>query len=145
MGSPLTCVSGVSGAELKTRITRIMSGQVARKLDFRRKLLLGAAFILAVAAPIAAGMLHANPRRAESQAQNTTALLPPYATVSITPNKSGSDRPPLIMFGPDGFSTKNTSLQQVIRLVYGVEDDRIIGAPAWLASDKYDVEAKEVS
>ena len=145
VGSPLTCVSGVSGAELKTRITRIMSGQVARKLDFRRKLLLGAAFILAVAAPIAAGMLHANPRRAESQAQNTTALLPPYATVSITPNKSGSDRPPLIMFGPDGFSTKNTSLQQVIRLVYGVEDDRIIGAPAWLVSDKYDVEAKEVS
>jgi len=28
VGSPLTCVSGVTGAELKTRITRIMSGQV---------------------------------------------------------------------------------------------------------------------
>ena len=145
VGSPLACISGVTGADLKTRITRIMSGQVARKLDFRRKLLLGAAFILAVAAPIAAGILHANPRRAESQAQNTIALLPPYATVSITPNKSGSDRPPLIMFGPDGFSAKNASLQQVIRLVYGVEDDRIVGAPAWLASDKYDVEAKEES
>jgi bla regulator protein blaR1 len=57
----------------------------------------------------------------------------------------GSDRLPLIMFGPDGFSFKNASLQEVIRLAYGVEDDRIIGAPAWLASDKYDVEAKENS
>src|SRR5467141_4568190 len=46
VGSPLTCVSGVTGAELKTRITRIMSEQVARKLDFRRKLLLATAFVL---------------------------------------------------------------------------------------------------
>ena len=61
VGSPLTCVSGVTGAELKTRITRIMSGQVARKLDFRRKLLLGAAGALAVAAPIVAGAFHATP------------------------------------------------------------------------------------
>ena len=142
VGSPLTCVSGVTGAELKTRITRIMSGQVARKLDFRRKLLLGAAFILAVAAPIAAGILHANPRRAESQAQNTTALLPPYATVSITPSSSSGQNVGL-MFGPAGFVSKNSSLQQVIRVAYGVEDDRIVGAPAWLASEKYDVELSE--
>jgi uncharacterized protein (TIGR03435 family) len=141
VGSPLTCVSGVTGAELKTRITRIMSGQVARKLDFRRKVSLGAAFILAVAAPIAAGILHANPRRAESQTQNTTAPLPPYATVSITSSSSGGQNVGL-MFGPAGFVSKNSSLQQVIRVAYGVEDDRIVGAPAWLASEKYDVEVR---
>jgi uncharacterized protein (TIGR03435 family) len=33
-------------------------------------------------------------------------------------------------------------LQQVIRAAYGVEDDRIVGGPAWLSSEKYDVEAK---
>jgi len=54
VGSPLPCVSGVTGADLKRRIVRIMSDRVARKLDFRRKLLLAAAAILAVAAPIVA-------------------------------------------------------------------------------------------
>ena len=88
VGSPLTCVSGVTGAELKTRITRIMSDQVARKLDFSRKLLLATAFVLAVTAPIAAGILHANPRRTESQTQNTTPALPDHTTVSIAPSSS---------------------------------------------------------
>ena len=144
VGSPLTCVSGVTGAELKTRITRIMSGHVSRKLDVRRKLLLGAAFTLAVAAPIATGILHANPRRAESQAQNSTATLPAYATVSITPSSSSGDNV-VLMFGLGEFISKNASLQQVVRVVYGVEDDRIVGAPAWLSSEKYNVEAKEDS
>jgi bla regulator protein BlaR1 len=142
VGSPLTCVSGVTGAELKTRITRIMSGQVARKLDVRRKLLLAAAFILAVAAPIVAGMLHANARRAESQTQNTTVALPNHTTVSIAPSSSNGGNVTL-MFGPAGFVSKNSSLQQVIRVAYGVEDDRIVGAPTWLGSDKYDVELRE--
>jgi bla regulator protein blaR1 len=142
VGSPLACVSGVTGADLKKRITRIMTEQVARKLDFSRRLLLTAAAILAVAAPIATGMLHANPRRAPSQTGNMTAAIPAYATVSITSNKSGSDRVAL-MFGPNEFISKNASLQQVIRAAYGVEDDRISGAPDWLRSEKYDVEAKE--
>jgi beta-lactamase regulating signal transducer with metallopeptidase domain len=43
VGSPLTCVSGVTGADLKDRIARIMTERVAHKLDFSRKLLLGAA------------------------------------------------------------------------------------------------------
>jgi bla regulator protein blaR1 len=142
LGSPLPCVSGVTGADLKRRIVRIMSERVARKLDFRRKLLLAAATILAGAAPIVAGVVHPTPKRAASQPQNTIASVPAYATVSITPNKSGSDRVTL-MFGPDGFISNNASLQQVIRAAYGVEDDRISGAPAWLESEKYDVEAKE--
>jgi bla regulator protein blaR1 len=142
VGSPLTCVSGVTGAELKSRITRIMSHQVARKLDFSRKLLLGAGAVLAVAAPIAAGMLHAPPSRVASQFQNATVAIPAYATVMIAPSKSSGDT---LMFGSDEFISKNASLQQVIRVAYGVEDDRIVGAPTWLASEKYDVEAREDS
>jgi uncharacterized protein (TIGR03435 family) len=141
VGSALPCVSGVTGAELKTRITRIMSDQVARKLDISRKLLLIAATILAIAAPIAAGLFHANPGRAESQTQGTAAALPAYATVSITPTRSGGEKVTL-MFGPGEFASKNASLQQVIRAAYGVEDDRIAGSPVWLTSEKYDVDAK---
>ena len=50
---PLSCVSGVMGSELKRRIARILSGQAARKLDLRRKALLGLAGALALGAPLA--------------------------------------------------------------------------------------------
>src|SRR6266550_5074001 len=42
VGSPLAFVSGVTGADLKKRIARIMIGGFVRRLDFSRKLLLSA-------------------------------------------------------------------------------------------------------
>jgi beta-lactamase regulating signal transducer with metallopeptidase domain len=56
VGSPLTFVSGVTGADLKGRIARIMTDRVGRSLDFSRKLLLSTTGLLAVAAPIAFGI-----------------------------------------------------------------------------------------
>jgi bla regulator protein BlaR1 len=142
VGSPLPCVPGVTGADLKRRIARIMSERVARKLDFSRKLLLSAAAVLAIAAPILAGGLHLTPRRVASQIQTATRAVPAFSTVSIVPSNPGNNRVAL-WSGPNEFVSKNASLQQVIRAVYGVEDDRIIGAPVWLNSEKYDLEAKE--
>jgi uncharacterized protein (TIGR03435 family) len=57
--SPLACVSGVTGADLKKRIVRIVNAQRVRKLDFRRKFLLGMAAVLAVAVPVAFGLVQA--------------------------------------------------------------------------------------
>jgi uncharacterized protein (TIGR03435 family) len=142
VGSPLACVSGVTGAALQKRLAYIMTKNLSRKLGFSRKLLLGVAGLLAVAAPIAFGLLHATQTRAQSQAQITTPAVPSFETVSITPSKSGSHRD-ILMFGSDRFTSSNASLQQIIREAYGVEDDRISGAPAWLESEKYDVEAKD--
>jgi uncharacterized protein (TIGR03435 family) len=57
--SPLTCVSSVTGSELKQRIARIMSGQGVRKLDLRRKAALALTCVLAVGVPLTAGFLRA--------------------------------------------------------------------------------------
>jgi bla regulator protein blaR1 len=141
VGSPRHCVSGVTGADLKKRLARIMSGQSARKLNLSRRLLLFAGAILALAAPIAGGMFHRTKVRAASQTQTATGAVPAFATVSIAPSKPGNNRAAL-GFGPNEFVSKIASLQQVIRAAYGVEDDRIVGAPAWLSSEKYDFEAK---
>ena len=59
MEAPLSCVSGVTGANLKKRIVRIMSEQAGRKLDLGRKLLLALAGALAVTLPISFGLVHA--------------------------------------------------------------------------------------
>ena len=59
MGSPLPCVSGVTGADLKQRIVRIMTPESAMKLTLTRKLLLGAMAIGALAGPILVGLVKA--------------------------------------------------------------------------------------
>ncbi len=57
--SPLACVSGVTGADLKKRMVHIMSEQVARKLGFGSKCLLAGAAMMAIAAPIVFGQVMA--------------------------------------------------------------------------------------
>ena len=55
--SPLPCVPGVSGADLKLRVAQIMSHRVARPIGMGRKLLLVAGCCLAIAAPMVSGAL----------------------------------------------------------------------------------------
>ncbi len=55
--SPLPCVPGVSGADLKRRIAMIMSHRAVRPIGVGRKLLLVAACCLAIAAPMVSGAL----------------------------------------------------------------------------------------
>ena len=57
--SPLVCVSGISGSDLKKRIPAILSGRVARELTRTRKAALVAAGMAALVAPIVVGMMHA--------------------------------------------------------------------------------------
>ncbi len=55
--SPLPCVSGVTGSNLKRRIEEIMSDCVVQVLNGRKKLLLAGAGALAVVAPIMVGTM----------------------------------------------------------------------------------------
>src|SRR5256885_4800241 len=140
--SPLDCVSGVTGADLKKRIVRIMNEAVARRLDFRRKLLLGAFALVAVAAPVVFGLLQATQVRA--QAQNAVGIAPGFDTVAIKPNKTrGSlNRRHAVVFKPDRFMATNFTLRELIQLAHGVPGSQILAVPDWLDSEKYDVEAK---
>jgi uncharacterized protein (TIGR03435 family) len=71
--SPLPCISGVSGADLKQRIIRIMTGGVAHRLGVKQKLLLLMVGTLTVVAPISLGRIHAAESQAAVQgAQSTT-------------------------------------------------------------------------
>jgi beta-lactamase regulating signal transducer with metallopeptidase domain len=54
--SPLSLVSGVTGANLKKRIHAILAGHIAGDLNFAKKLCLAAAAIAALTIPIVAGI-----------------------------------------------------------------------------------------
>lgn len=57
--SPLACASGVSGADLQTRIRAIMVNRTAADLESHKGLLLAFAALTAIALPLASGMTSA--------------------------------------------------------------------------------------
>ncbi|OLD80775.1 MAG: hypothetical protein AUF67_10815 [Acidobacteria bacterium 13_1_20CM_58_21] len=150
VGSPLAFVSGVTGADLKKRIARIMIGGFVRKLDFSRKLLLSALASAAIALPILFGWLQATPARAESQAQSIGAIVPAFEAVSIKSNNgtpmagfSIAGKPFAgIMWKADRFMATNFTLHKLIQKAYDVQDDQILGGPEWVNSEGYDIDAK---
>jgi Protein of unknown function (DUF3738) len=70
-----------------------------------------------------------------------STIKPVFEVVSIKPNKSG-DALVGIQSTTDGFTATNYTLQKLIRVAYGVQDDQISGGPNWLNSLRYDVDAK---
>ena len=64
-----------------------------------------------------------------------------FEVVSIKPNKSDKNTVTLL-FRPDGFSATGITLQTLIREAYGVQDNQISGAPDWVNTQRYDIEAK---
>jgi uncharacterized protein (TIGR03435 family) len=47
-----------------------------------------------------------------------------------------------LFFTPDGTAFRGVPVQMLLRQAFGVEPDRIAGAPAWATSRRYDIEAK---
>ncbi len=64
--SPLSCVSGVTGADVKKRLRAILAGSIARELTIGKKAGLAAIGLAALAAPIAIGVLSAPQVQAQS-------------------------------------------------------------------------------
>ena len=144
LGSPLPYVSGVTGADLKRRMVHIMNDRISLKLDFARKTLLTLAAILAIAVPIAFGVLHPSPGWAQSQL--ATAPAPVYSSVSIKPSQSPADslnRTKMMFSLKDlSFIAKGVTLQKLVQMAYHLQDSQISGGPDWLYSAKFDIEAK---
>lgn len=139
--SPLACMSGVTGADLKKRIVHIMTEGLVQRLDFRRKMLLGAVGLAAVLVPVVSGLSNAAQIRIQAQVEVPAVNAPGYDVASIKPNKSGGNRMSL-MFTPDGLSVTAGPPMMLIMSAYRVNPQQISGAADWLTSERYDIEAK---
>ncbi len=129
--SPLTCASGVSGADLRTRIEEIMTSDVKSRLTLTRKLLLSLAGIAAVAAPFCFGILRGQ-------------ILPPppqhkFEVASIKPGDPNAQN---VRIGPGpqgGLRTENTTTLTLITFSYDLRDFQILGGPGWIKTERYNV------
>ncbi len=139
--SPLPCISGVTGSDLKKRMANIMTRRVFHKLDFARKFLLTAAALLALAVPVFFGLVTPTPTRAQSQAETATA--PAFEDVSIKPATVGSGTPMVRLFyTPNGFVANSVTLESLIEDAYGVQKSQISGPADLLNRDRYDIQAR---
>jgi uncharacterized protein (TIGR03435 family) len=98
--SPLACVSGVTGSDLKKRIVRIMTQRMAVSLNLRKKLLLAAAATAALAMPLSIGLMNAAEGRAQSSPAPNTAS---FEVASIKPTNQIENR--MVMTGFQAFET----------------------------------------
>ena len=60
--SPLMCVAGVTGADLKQRVVEIVTGRALRRMSWAKKILISAAAVCVVAAPVVLGQARAAQR-----------------------------------------------------------------------------------
>ena len=88
--SPLRCVSGVTGPDLKKRIRAILTEHVAGDLNFARKAALAVAGMTALAVPILVGVIDAPSTRAQTQSQNTVAAPIIFGLANATPRRAQS-------------------------------------------------------
>jgi uncharacterized protein (TIGR03435 family) len=137
MEAPLACVSGITGADLKKRIHQIVSARAVRQLSWRRKFLLAAAGLAALAWPLAVGIVNAPAGHAQS------ADSPPlkFEVASVKLNQSGAHFYSRIM--PGGrFTATNNTVRDLILNAYEIPPYRLSGGPSWIDSEGYDIDAK---
>jgi bla regulator protein blaR1 len=144
LGSPLPCVSGVTGADLKRRMVHIMNDRILHKLNFAKKLLLAVAASLAIAIPITFGLFHASPSRAQESTATSNASAPVFSSVSIKTHESTEPGRTKMMFSlRDGsFVANGATLERLIQIAYHVPDAQISGPRDILTKTKFDIEAK---
>ena len=138
--SPLKCVSGVSGSNLTKRIEVIMSNRTALRLNFGKKITLAVTGMAALAMPVAIGIMNAPPARA--QAEVVRPRKPTFEVATVKPNHSGDTYWQGTPFKGPRYSARNATLRNLIGTAYGYREAQILDGPAWVDSDRYDIEAK---
>jgi bla regulator protein BlaR1 len=149
--SPLPCVPGVSGADLRQRIAQIMSHRAVRPIGLGRKLLLIAACCLAISAPLVSGALKAPKGREVRAHLKATVGTVSYDEVTIKPDPEATARMksnsgPIVsrVISKDGeLNATGVTLRSLILLTYpSIEDSQITGGPDWVKTDVFNVHAK---
>jgi bla regulator protein blaR1 len=153
--SPVVCVSGIIGSELKRRIVHIMARHIGRRLTPARKWLLGGAAAAAIVMPLALGMTGAS-KAATHGAEASNGRLPRFETSSIKLDKlrrplvAGRLLPGMPVSGVDlsgdNFSA-TTIVTAMIMDAYGqymrwLNPTQVLEGPAWIRTDFYEINAR---
>jgi bla regulator protein BlaR1 len=137
--SPLVCVPGVTGSNLRKRIRTIMTNNHSKNLNMGQKLLLSVATLAAVGAPVIIGLTDIPPMLAQSDSGTHVG----FEVASVKPNKSEDWHSTGMGFQNDRFFARNVPLHIIIATAYNVpfQSKRVTGDPKWVFQDRFDIEA----
>jgi bla regulator protein BlaR1 len=143
--SPLACVSGVTGSDLKRRVETIMLNRVGESMDIGRKLLLFVALSAAVTTPLIVGAMNAPLFLAQERAKPlpqlvATSALPEFEVASIRPSAPHSNLK--VDFAPGGkLFISDATLRFLIKIAYDIGDDQLAGGPGWIGAKRFNLAA----
>ena len=131
----------------ESRSARIATSAITIRAALERKPKIATAlFVIAAAMMIFAvlrlpGRATAESSQTASPAQDKTSQIPQFEVASIkptSPTMSGGG----VHFTLDGFSSQGITLQALLGEAFGKEDEQILGAPSWVNTDRFDIQAK---
>ena len=154
--SPLACVAGVTGSNLKRRVEAIMKNRTAAGLNLGKKLALGLAAAAALVGPIIIGILNAPAIQAQDIADWQTKAGGKMAfEVASIKQDTGPFRPPNFALDPgDAYATTggrfsaDFPLTVYITFAYKLSLTReqreamTAHLPKWVTEDRFDIQAK---
>ncbi len=135
--SPLVCVAGVTGSDLKKRVEQIMRNDAHAALSALKRVGLYAAMVAAIAIPVAIGII-TSPRLA-AQIVAPAPDSPTFEVASIKPNAGGGRMGGMNV--PGRVDMTGMPVRRLITQAYEIHDSQILGAPDWLATQGYDISA----
>ena len=149
--SPLACVSGVTGANLKRRIEAIMTKPTGQKLNRAKKVLLATAGVAVLAVPLVIGICHGTAAEA-SAASFTPEPQPSSFEVATVKTAVEPVRDLMFCIGPCTFGERLhvvgsrvdirfMSLYNLVVTAYRIKPHQLSG-PDWMRSQRFDIAAK---
>jgi uncharacterized protein (TIGR03435 family) len=138
--APLSCVTGVTGSDLKKRIERIMAHRPVTAVSVWSKTLLATIAVMTLAAPVAIGALTTPPRSLVTDL--TANKKDSFEASTVRPNKTGANRVMMRMVPGGIWDASNVTLESMIRLAYRLQEFQLVGGPGWIYTDRFDIQAQ---
>ena len=138
VNSPLACVSGVTGSDLKQRMVRIMTQNGNLNLSLASKLILSMLGIAAITAPVLTGIFSNRPVLADMRVEKDIA---PLETSSVRISHATDNDAHQLQFHNGDLSFPNVTVRTLIEYAYDLKDYQLIGGPGWINSERYDIAA----
>lgn len=143
--SLLPCVPGVTGANLRDRVERILRNEHPKVLDTARRWALSTALAVATLAPLMTGWLTA-PAAFAQQGNSfvglATSAEKKFEVASVKLNPSGSRD---FQLGPPGrgsITILNVALRGIIVQSLRTQRNMVFGIPNWAQTERYDIVGK---
>jgi uncharacterized protein (TIGR03435 family) len=138
VGAPVTCMAGVTGSDLKRRVTTIMTATPGARLGAVSRAMLAGVLAAAVAVPVINGAARV------PQLTGTIALPDPakrFDAASVRRDKAGPGGG--MSAGRGHLEMRRYSLKSLLLYAFQpIQEAQLTGGPGWLDSDRFDVVAK---